>query len=133
MVPGALVVLERLPLTANGKVDRKALPEPEFVSQAYEAPQGEVEEALARIWADVLGVDRVGRGDNFFEFGGHSLLAVQMVARIQSLLQIDLAIRQIFTHPTVAGMASLIPDASHRTKTQSLLDIDAFIDSLEIA
>ncbi|WP_412179758.1 AMP-binding enzyme, partial [Variovorax paradoxus] len=71
MVPGALVVLEGLPLNANGKVDRKALPAPELDSaRAYEAPEGEVEQALAGIWAEVLGVQRVGRNDNFFELGG---------------------------------------------------------------
>ncbi|KQB61349.1 MULTISPECIES: amino acid adenylation domain-containing protein, partial [Acidovorax] len=77
MVPSVIVVLESLPLNANGKVDRKALPAPEFANRAqYEPPQGDVEETLAAIWAEVLRVERVGRHDNFFELGGHSLLAV---------------------------------------------------------
>ena len=79
MIPSAIVVLERLPLNPNGKVDRKALPEPEFTSiDHYEAPQGEVEEVLAGIWAEVLGIGQVGRNDNFFELGGDSLAILQV-------------------------------------------------------
>ena len=85
MVPSAIVVLDALPLTANGKVDRKALPEPEMVSaQQYEAPQGELEETLAQIWAEVLGVERVGRQDGFFDLGGHSLLALGLLERVRA-------------------------------------------------
>ncbi|WP_245222898.1 AMP-binding enzyme, partial [Pseudomonas gingeri] len=82
MVPSAFVLLERFPLTTNGKLDRKALPAPDqaaLSSRAFVAPQGEVELALARIWAEVLKVERVGRHDNFFELGGHSLLAVKLI------------------------------------------------------
>jgi arthrofactin-type cyclic lipopeptide synthetase C len=81
MVPAAFV-LAALPLTANGKVDRKALPAPDLAAlftREYAAPEGEVETALAQIWADVLQVERVGRQDHFFELGGHSLLAMRMV------------------------------------------------------
>ena len=84
MLPSAIVVLERLPLNPNGKVDRKALPEPEFVgTDNYEAPQGEVEEALAGIWAQVLGMGQVGRHDNFFELGGDSILSLQIVTKVR--------------------------------------------------
>ncbi|RSZ34525.1 MULTISPECIES: AMP-binding protein, partial [unclassified Variovorax] len=84
MVPSVLVVLEALPLNANGKVDRKALPAPEFTSdRAYEAPEGEVEQTLASIWAEVLGVTRVGRNDNFFELGGDSIISLKLIARIR--------------------------------------------------
>jgi amino acid adenylation domain-containing protein len=135
MVPGAVVVLESLPLNANGKVDRKALPEPERAStQAYEAPQGGTEEALAAIWAEVLGVSRVGRNDNFFELGGHSLMSVQVVARVQGAMHADLTVADIFKQPVLMDMARLIAGAGERKPVaQSLSDIDAFMDSLEIA
>ncbi|MBB4846262.1 amino acid adenylation domain-containing protein, partial [Paucibacter oligotrophus] len=133
MVPSAVVVLDALPLNANGKVDRKALPEPGLEgTREYEAPQGEVEKALAKIWAEVLGVERVGRHDNFFELGGHSLLALQVVARVQALLRSDLAIGRVFTHPTLTSMASLIEDEGWtQSKSDSLTEIDTFIDNLE--
>ncbi|MGO4779327.1 phosphopantetheine-binding protein, partial [Lysobacter sp. 2RAB21] len=86
MVPAAYVMLARLPLTSNGKLDRNALPAPEgdaYAQRAYEEPQGPVETALAQIWAELLQVERVGRQDHFFELGGHSLLALQMTARLQ--------------------------------------------------
>ncbi|MDV2117027.1 amino acid adenylation domain-containing protein, partial [Alcaligenes faecalis] len=85
MVPSVIMVLEALPLNANGKIDRKALPEPEFVSgQTYEAPQGELDTTLATIWSQVLGVEQVGRQDNFFELGGHSLLALTLIERLRA-------------------------------------------------
>jgi hypothetical protein len=128
-------VLETLPLNTNGKVDRKALPEPERASvQAYEPPQGGREEALAAIWAEVLGVQRVGRHDNFFELGGHSLMSVQVVARVQGAMHADLTVSDIFRQPVLMDMAALIADAGERKPVaQSLSDIDAFMDSLEIA
>jgi amino acid adenylation domain-containing protein len=88
MVPRLVVVLDALPLNANGKVDRKALPEPEGLGgeRAYQAPQGDGEEALAAIWSEVLGVARVGRADNFFELGGDSLLSLKLIARIRKQL-----------------------------------------------
>jgi amino acid adenylation domain-containing protein len=135
MVPGLFMVLENLPLNANGKVDRKALPEPERASaQAYEVPHSGMEEALAAIWAEVLGVPRVGRHDNFFELGGHSLMSVQVVARVQGAMHADLTVADIFRQPVLMDMARLIAGAGERKPvTQSLSDIDAFMDSLEIA
>ena len=83
MVPAAIAVLPALPLNVNGKVDRTQLPElAQGAQQAYEAPQGEVEQALAAIWAQVLDVERVGRHDSFFDLGGHSLLAIQLLSLI---------------------------------------------------
>jgi acyl-CoA synthetase (AMP-forming)/AMP-acid ligase II len=135
MVPSLFMMLETLPLNANGKVDRKALPEPERASaQAYEVPHSGMEEALAAIWAEVLGVPRVGRHDNFFELGGHSLMSVQVVARVQGAMHADLTVADIFRQPVLMDMARLIAGAGERKPvTQSLSDIDAFMDSLEIA
>ncbi|MBB4846272.1 amino acid adenylation domain-containing protein, partial [Paucibacter oligotrophus] len=114
MVPSAIVVLVALPLNANGKVDRKALPEPEFASErGYEAPQGEAEEALAAIWAEVLGVERVGRHDNFFELGGDSLLSLKVVSRARAR-GLELTPRQIFEHQSFAGAAKASQSLTER-------------------
>ena len=86
MIPGELMVLDEFPLTPNGKIDRKALPAPDGSSlfrREYEAPEGELEEALSGIWQDLLHVEKISRWDNFFDLGGHSLLAVQLVSRIE--------------------------------------------------
>ncbi len=110
MVPSAFVMLTVFPLTTNGKLDRKALPVPDqssVVTREYEAPQGEVEIAIAAIWQDLLHVERVGRHDHFFEMGGHSLLAVKLIERMR---QIDLAadVRVLFGQPTLAALASAV-------------------------
>ncbi|MEK6350588.1 MAG: amino acid adenylation domain-containing protein [Burkholderia sp.] len=106
MVPTAILPLAALPLTANGKVDRKALPQPEFESAAeYEAAQGEAEEVLASIWRDVLGIDRVGRHDNFFELGGDSILSLQIVARAREVGW-KITPRQMFERQTLALLAN---------------------------
>ncbi|WP_157461983.1 non-ribosomal peptide synthetase, partial [Chitinimonas koreensis] len=108
MVPAAWVRLAALPLTPNGKLDRQALPAPDgaaLAKPAYAAPEGETEAALARIWAELLGVERVGRHDNFFELGGHSLLAVSLVERMRREdLQADVTL--LFTAPTLAELAA---------------------------
>jgi len=107
MVPAAYVVLAQLPLNANGKVDRRALPPPDdsaYAVRPYEAPLGEVEVALAAIWAELLKIERVGRHDNFFELGGHSLMAVALIDRMRRAdLQGD--VRALFTAPTLAALA----------------------------
>ena len=106
MVPEYFVVLDALPLTANGKVDRKALPAPEMTQSetAYVAPRTPAEQAIAEIWADVLSVDKVGVFDDFFTLGGQSLLAAQMVSRIKRALGIDLPLRVLFEAPTIAAL-----------------------------
>ncbi len=111
MVPGAFVVLERMPLTPNGKLDRRGLPPPEldaYWSRQYEAPQGEVEQILAEIWRELLGVPRVGRQDNFFELGGHSLHAMKLNAKITDRLMTGIAASAVFKHPTVREIAELV-------------------------
>jgi arthrofactin-type cyclic lipopeptide synthetase C len=108
MVPSAFVRLDAWPLTANGKVDRRALPAPDrdaLFTGEYQAPEGEMEIALAQIWSELLQVERVGRHDNFFELGGHSLLAVTLVARMRRL-GLDVDIRVLFAQPTLAALAN---------------------------
>ncbi|NWB98491.1 amino acid adenylation domain-containing protein, partial [Pseudomonas gingeri] len=110
MVPAAYVQLDVLPLTLNGKLDRKALPAPDaqaLISRGYEAPQGEVESLLASIWSDVLKVEQVGRHDHFFELGGHSLLAVTLIERMRQVgLSTD--VRVLFSQPTLAALAAAV-------------------------
>ena len=104
MVPSRIVMLERLPLTPNGKVDRKALPEPaeDAVVASYSAPVGETEEAIAAVWREVLGRERIGRNDNFFELGGDSILSLQIIARLRKR-GIRLTPKQVFGQQTVAA------------------------------
>jgi acyl carrier protein len=109
MIPSAFLSLESLPLTPNGKVDRGSLPRPDHSSAALEqssvAARTPEEEKLARIWAQVLKLDRVGIHDNFFDLGGHSLLATQVMSRLREVFQVEMPLRNLFEHPTVAGLA----------------------------
>ncbi|MEU2036932.1 amino acid adenylation domain-containing protein, partial [Nocardia amamiensis] len=107
MVPSAFVVLDALPLTVNGKLDRPALPEPEFAPAVYRAPSTPIEEIVAGIYADLLGADQVGAEDDFFALGGNSLLATQVAARLGTALDTTVAVRALFEAPTVAGLALL--------------------------
>ncbi|WP_306365015.1 non-ribosomal peptide synthase/polyketide synthase [Nocardia sp. CC227C] len=106
MVPAAVVVLERIPLTVNGKLDRAALPAPVFETTGYRRPSGVAEEIVAGVFAELLGVERVGAADDFFALGGSSLLAAQAVARIGTALDADLAVRAVFEYPGVAALAA---------------------------
>ncbi|HEY2499599.1 MAG TPA: amino acid adenylation domain-containing protein [Candidatus Angelobacter sp.] len=110
MVPAAYVPLEKLPLTPNGKIDTKALPSPQFDSEFSRpiSPRTPVEQKLANIWREVLGLEQVGIEDNFFERGGHSLLGAKLIARIQNVFGIDLPLRTIFDQPTIAAQGSLL-------------------------
>ncbi|HEV2583249.1 MAG TPA: amino acid adenylation domain-containing protein, partial [Ktedonobacteraceae bacterium] len=110
MVPAAYVRLDALPLTPNGKLDRKALPAPEgdaYARQAYAPPQGEIEQTLATLWAELLGIERISRHDNFFELGGHSLLAVQLMERLRRL-GLGAEVRTLFATPTLAELAAIL-------------------------
>jgi amino acid adenylation domain-containing protein len=118
MIPGALVVLERLPLTANGKIDRRALPEVERRSGSggEERERTETETAVARIWEEVLGVEQVGLADNFFELGGHSLLAIRIVSRVREAFDVDLSLRTLFESQTIEAIGRVIEESKKNGK-----------------
>lgn len=121
MVPSTIVRMEALPLTVNGKLDRKSLPAPdrESAPDTYVAPGSPLEEQLAAIWCEVLNLDRVGVQDNFFDLGGHSLLATQVAARIRKSLAVEVPLRQLFESPTIAGLAAALQQL-----TQPALETD---------
>jgi hypothetical protein len=125
MVPGVYVALDKLPLTANGKVDRKALPDPDQAvreeSTAYQAPQSDAERAIAAIWQGVLNGARVGLHDNFFDLGGHSLLLARIRGPIQDLAGRPVSTIELFQYPTVAALARhiAVPPADDRKMTSA--------------
>ena len=115
MVPSAFVVLDKMPLTASGKIDRRKLPAPDQsrpeLDQTYAPPQTPTEIILVNICAEVLGVERVGIHDNFFDVGGHSLLATQVISRIRDAFHVEIPLRQIFERPVMAALAEAIVQA----------------------
>jgi amino acid adenylation domain-containing protein len=115
MVPSGFVMLEAIPLTPNGKIDRRALPEPDTarpeLESAYIAPRTAIEEVVAGIWTQVLGLEQVGMRDRFFDLGGHSLLATQVISRLREAFQVEIPLRSLFESPTVAGLAERIETA----------------------
>jgi amino acid adenylation domain-containing protein len=129
MVPSAFVFLEELPLTANRKLDRRALPEPEYQVEQFIEPQTPLQRQLATIWQDVLGVERVGLESNFFELGGHSLMATQLIARVRDKFKINLPLVKVFESPTVSDLSADIEqilvaevEAMSEEEIQCLLD-----------
>ncbi|MEY9624101.1 amino acid adenylation domain-containing protein [Bradyrhizobium ottawaense] len=128
MVPSAFVRLAALPLTVNGKLDRNALPAPAdqaYALAAYQSPQGAVETALAQIWAELLGVERIGRNDHFFELGGHSLLAVQMSSRLSQAVGVELPLSTLFARPVLSDLAASIVELLSCSGPQELPSIAA--------
>ncbi|HKR13278.1 MAG TPA: amino acid adenylation domain-containing protein, partial [Pyrinomonadaceae bacterium] len=115
MVPASFVILDELPLLPNGKLDRRALPAPEAVRpdlpQAFVAPRTSVEQSLAAVWSDLLGLPQIGIHDNFFDLGGHSLLTTQLISRVRELFKVELPLRQVFQQPTIAALATVIEQA----------------------
>lgn len=120
MLPSAIVLLDSLPLTVNGKLDRQALPAPDFSGEHYRAPRHPQEQVLAELFAEVLGLPRVGIDDNFFDLGGHSLLVMRLVSRVRTALGIELPVRALFETPTVANLALQLRRATH---AQTLLPL----------
>ncbi|MBD2784446.1 amino acid adenylation domain-containing protein, partial [Xenorhabdus sp. DI] len=119
MLPSAFITLDTFPLTPNGKLDRQALPAPDsssVVTQTYEAPLGEAEIALAQIWQDLLGLERIGRHDHFFELGGHSLLAVQLASRVRQEFARELPLQQLFDQPRLSDLAQSLTEAAVTTQ-----------------
>jgi acyl carrier protein len=113
MVPAVLMTLERMPLTPNGKVDRKALPAPDIAAQvrettAYLEPETELEKAIVECWRELLNVERIGLNDDFFDLGGHSLLAAQFLARLRDRTGVEVSVKTFFEASTVAGVAKSV-------------------------
>ena len=126
MLPSAFVPLERLPLTANGKLDRAALPAPGGTTAAqvaYVAPVGVTESSIAAVWQSLLGIERVGRNDHFFELGGHSLLAVKLISQLRETLGVDLSLRQLFAQPVLADFA-VVASQARRSALAPITPVD---------
>jgi acyl carrier protein len=132
MAPSVYVEMDQLPLTANGKIDRRRLPEPEAESgeSRYVEPGSEVERVVAEIWAEALGVERVGVEDDFFELGGHSLMAARVLARVMEAFHIEVPLREVYQRPTVANMARLI-EATYDSQRDEMDELASVLDQLE--
>ncbi|MBZ0165158.1 MAG: amino acid adenylation domain-containing protein, partial [Candidatus Omnitrophica bacterium] len=127
MVPALMLFLDRMPLSPNGKLDRKALPEPQDIRASlqkdYVAPRTPLEEQLAQIFADLLGIDKVGIHDNFFELGGHSLQAIRLISRIRAELHVELPLRIFFESSNIADLGIQVEQARERQSQRPLLEL----------
>jgi aryl carrier-like protein len=131
MVPSFFVALGELPLSANGKLDRKALPAPDRQGDAesYVAPRTPVEEALCSIWRQVLGVERVGVKDNFFDLGGHSLLLMRVASRVREEFHVDIPLRRLFETPTIDAMTLVI--AAEQAEQREGVDVAQTLQAIK--
>ena len=134
MVPASFLVLESLPLTATGKIDRNALPVDEIAvvtSENYLAPRTAVEKVLAGIFSEILSLERVGVDESFFDLGGHSLLATQVLSRVREAFQVELPLRKLFKTPTVAGLAAdILEDEGQRDRIEHTAELLLKLTSL---
>jgi hypothetical protein len=135
MIPSAFVLLESLPLTSSGKIDRRALPVPDNgrpdLDKDFVAPRTPIEKALAEIWKRVLRLKQVGVYDNFFDLGGHSLLAIQIISQLRVVFALDLSLRVLFEHPTLEGLATaILRRQTEQLEQGSLTQLVADLESL---
>jgi acyl carrier protein len=132
MVPSVIMVLDKIPLTANGKIDRRALPDPTAVSAAnsYVAPRTETESALVAIWTDVLKKERVGITDNFMSLGGHSLLAIRVLGKLSRQFGLRLPLRTLFDAPTIESLGAIVDQEVNAAKQRELEAVLASLDGV---
>jgi acyl carrier protein len=131
MVPSAIMQLETLPLTKNGKIDLAALPSPEHGAvKAGTSPRNPTEQQLFEIWREVLRIDNFGVEDNFFELGGHSLLATQVISRVRSAFHVQMPLRSLFDAPTIAGLAAEILRAPQTAEDEELTKLLTELEGL---
>ncbi len=126
MVPAYLIQMDKMPLTPNGKIDRRSLPEPDrskIVNDVYEAPSNDMERLLASIWSDILKLDNIGINDNFFSLGGHSLKAVALLAQVKEKLKVNIPMNKMFLKPTIKGMAEFISSSDNSESAYTHKDI----------
>ena len=139
MIPSAFVLIDALPLTANGKINRRALPAPDdarpSLASRYEAPRNDAERILAAIWADVLKLEQIGVLDSFFELGGHSLRAMQVISRVREHFGLELPLRILFEHPTVAELAAALAgfEKTDANSSAAIITSDADRDAADRA
>jgi acyl carrier protein len=135
MLPASYIALERLPLTPGGKLDRAALPSPDTAGSlgesTYVAPRTHVEEVLAGLYQEILGIPRVGLHDDFFELGGHSLAGVQLLFQVREVLGVELPLRTVFQLPKVADLATVVARRAHEVRGSSSLDAQEVLDRLD--
>ena len=132
MIPSAFIFLEKIPLNTNGKIDRKKLPAPDqsvsFSGREYAAPETDLEKLVAGIWQEIVGTEKIGIDDSFFDIGGHSLLAMQVMSQLSDSLETEIPLRIIFEHPTIRQLSSEIK--TFETKTGKFETIAGLINRL---